>query len=82
MVDTPIPPMASTCAISILHREHVDAIQRMDAAQIRAVARLIEAADDSGLSPVAALKRNLCVEAPALASLIPPAIPQWWCGFD
>lgn len=83
MVDTPIPPLASTCAISILHREHIGAIQRMDPGQIRAVLRLMKVQETAlGGDEVKILMREIGIEAAQMASLYAPAIPNWWSGFE
>lgn len=67
-------------AAEILAREHREALSRMDAAQMRAVRRLVKALQDPDRGVAEALDHQITTEA-GLAH--PPAgltLPEWMLG--
>ncbi len=70
--------MADPIPTSMVRREHLEAITRLDPAQIRAVKRLVKAASTSNLHRERLLVVAIETEALAVPSARNNVIPAWW----
>lgn len=70
--------MADPITTEMVRREHQEAIQRLDPAQIRAVKRLVKANTSGNLQRERLLTSSILCDAETVPSARDNVIPDWW----